>query len=178
MARVTKPCPACKSVEFPRHADGICSECERLIKFAKKKYAEDQADADMIDVETKEVFYALPGYYGLAHASIPSKYHDQLKKAIHGLIMATSHSGGYQGGLRVPEWPKGQEGHGVHDWRLDRRMKRTTAEAVNAVDKAIREVLKFVDADAYENGRNLLMQIASGSISMEELNDKHTEKKQ
>lgn len=174
MARVTKPCPSCKTTEYPRAADGICSECERKIRFAEKKYAEDQADADMIDVNTKEVYYALPGYYGLSHASLPSKLHDQLKRAMHAMIMATSRSGGNVKGMCVPEWPRTCEKS--YDWRTDRRMKRATAEAINELDKAFREVLKAVADDAYENGRNLLMQIASGSISMEELNTKHTEK--
>jgi hypothetical protein len=176
MARVTKPCPSCKGTTYPRDVDGVCSECERLIRYAKRKHAEEQADADMIDVETKEVHYAIP-YYGTAHASVPSNVRDPLTKAMHALIMTTSHSGGSQGGPLVPEYPKGKEHYGIHEWKTYRRMKRTTAEAVNALDKALRDVLEFVDADAYENGRNLLMQIASGSISMNELNEKHTEKK-
>lgn len=177
MARVTKPCPACKGTDYPRAADGICSECQRTIAWAKMRQADDaKKNGEEISVMTKEVHYALPRYF-TKHGSVSSHVTEKLSKALHALIMTMARKGGsHQAEMHVPEWPKDREHYGIHDWRMPVVMRKDQAEAVNALDKAFREFTEAVSEESYEEGRNLLLSIAGGKISMDELNKEHTKK--
>lgn len=177
MARVTKPCPACKGTDYPRAADGICSECQRIIAWAKMRQADDaKKNGEEISVMTKEVHYALPRYF-TKHGSVSSLVTEKLSKALHTLIMTMARKGGsYQATIQVPEWPKGSEGSSIYDWKMPVIMRKDQAEAVNDLDKAFREFVAAVSEAGYEEGRNLLMSIASGKISMAELNEQHIRK--
>ncbi len=44
------------------------------------------------------------------------------------------------------------------------------------LEEAMREYIAAVGAESYEAGRNLLLSIAGGKISMDELNNEHTKK--
>lgn len=177
MARVTKPCPACKTTEYPRAADGICSECERTIAWAKMRREDDaKKNGEEISVVTKEVHYALPRYF-VSHGRVQDNTDQLLSRALHALIMTMVRKGGrHDATMRVPEPPKDNMGNSIHDWKMYVVMRKDQAEAVNALDKAMREFTTELADDAYNEGRNLLLSIASGDMSINELNEKHTKK--
>jgi hypothetical protein len=54
--------------------------------------------------------------------------------------------------------------------------EQMTPEEAKWIDEAVRDALKVMADEAYENGRNLLLSIAGGHVSMNELNEKHTKK--
>ncbi len=175
MGRVTKPCPACKGTEYPRSADGICSECERIIRWAKMRQEDDaKKNGEEISVMTKEVHYALPRYFA-GHGRVPHAIEEKLSRALHVLIMTMARKGGsHNASLQVPEWPKGRDGS--WEWKVPMIMRKDQAEAINALDKAFREFIASLSDESYEEGRNLLLSIAAGKLSMDELNNEHTKK--
>lgn len=171
MPRVRKPCPGCQGTDSIRKsADTVCNDCARLLQLAKDRLAEDAArDTGEITVLTKERYYALPACYP-AEGSIEHDNHDRLKKALHSLIWSLSrpcreHSN--EEHLEVPTWTDSSR-----DWGIYRTMRRDQAEMIVALDAAIRAAVDDVSASAYEKGRNLLMSIAEGRVSMDEMNER------
>lgn len=176
MARVTKPCPACKSTEYPRDKDGICSECERIIAWAKMRQADDaKKNGEEISVMTKERHYALPRY-NYEHGHIKGDTEEKVSKALHTLLMTMMRRGGdHNIDLYVPAAIK--KSYSPYEWRIPMIIRKDQAEAVNALDDAFREFVAAVSQAGYEEGRNLLLSIAGGKISMDELNNEHIPKK-
>lgn len=175
MARVTKPCPACRGTTYPRAVDGICSECQRIIAWAKMRQADDEKkNGEEISVVTKEVHYALPRYH-YEHGHIEHDIDDCLSKAMHALIMTMARKGG---AYNATEWVPPEDAYGSrrHELRAYMVMRKDQAEAVNALDKAFRAFVAAVSEAGYEEGRNLLLSIAAGKISMDELNSEHVRK--
>ena len=176
MARVTKPCPACKSTDYPRPADGVCQECQRIIAWAKMRQADDaKKNSEEVSVMTKERHYALPRY-NYEHGRIDGDIEEKVSEALHALIMTMARKGGdHDSDFYVPAGIK--KSYSPYEWRIPMIMRKDQAAAVNALDDSFREFVAAVSQAGYEEGRNLLLSIAGGKISMDELNNEHIPKK-
>jgi len=175
MARVTKPCPACKSTKYPRDKDGICTECEHIIAWAKMRQADDtKKNGEEVSITTKEMPYAMPRY-NYKHGDVNGGIEEKVPKAMHTLIMTMARKGGdYNNNFYVPAWIKTT--YNPYEHKIPMIMRKDQAEAVNALDDAFREFVAAVSQAGYEEGRNLLLSIAGGKISMDEINNEHTKK--
>jgi hypothetical protein len=75
--------------------------------------------------------------------------------------------------IKVPTIPKGDRNH---DWVTYVYMRRDQALAMVELEEAMRAYIIAGAEASYEEGRNLLLSIAGGKISMDELNNEHTKK--
>ncbi len=175
MSRVKKPCPACKTTDHHRQdADSICCQCIKELQQAKDLYAASKKiDKSEVYVNTFERAYALPGFYHIIHGvNLTSESKEKLQKAIHDIIMSgiirrTDDAQMYdKTPMQVP--PVAQ--HGSYDWSIRVIMSKIHAKAVCDLDAAIRVALEEVATAAYEKGQNLLLGIAGGDVSMNDLN--------
>jgi hypothetical protein len=179
MAHITKPCPECGGTESVRDTStSICQQCKNLIAFAKQRQKDDaKKNGEEVLVRTKEKSYALPSYYVTVGESPHHSIRDRLQKALHAVIMAQARPAQYpyeaKDATDVPTIPKGDRSH---DWVTYVYMRRDQALAMIELEEAMREYITTGAAASYENGRNLLLSIAGGKISMNELNEKHTKK--
>jgi hypothetical protein len=184
MARVTKPCPECGGTESIRDTPtGICRRCKNLIAFALQRKEDDaKKDGKEVLVMTKERSYALPGWYVAVGENPEHTIRERLQKALHAVIMTQARPSNIdkypcpddvEDAIEVPKIPKG---HRDHDWVIYMYMRKDQAEAVIELEEAMREYIAAVGAESYEAGRNLLLSIAAGKISMNELNNEHTKK--
>jgi hypothetical protein len=184
MARVTKPCPECGSADSIRDTPtSICRRCKNLIAFAIQRQKDDaKKDTKEVLVRTRERAYALPGYYVTVGENPHHSFRERLEKALHAVIMAQARPSNIdkypcpddvEGAIDVPTIPKGNRDH---DWITYVYMRRDQALAVIELEEAMREYITAGAAASYEEGRNLLLSIAGGKISMDELNHEHTKK--
>lgn len=187
MAHVTKPCPACKTTEhFRDSATDICRHCKKELEFARKCRERDATiEAEKGDVEAVTVnsYYGIGGYYHHPQGSLPHVAQERLQKAIFRIMLILGcnriddhyHLGDLKKRLTVPKMNEKKE-RAWEYFRSTQTMQKTHAEAFNELEESIREAIKAMADEAYENGRNLLLSIAGGHVSMNELNEKHTKK--
>lgn len=176
MSRVKKPCPACKTTDYYREdADSICCKCLRILQHAKEQMERDaKIDKTEVFVSTCERSYALPNWYHLSEQSRPSTTtNDKMQKAFFKLISGQVIRD-IPGNVHVENEdllcvPPEQKGH-RREWQRRVVMSKATAESINELDTAIREALVEVAEGAYEKGQSLLLGIASGDVSMSDLN--------
>ncbi len=176
MSRVKKPCPACKTTDHHRQdADSICCKCQSIFKEAREMIERDaKVDKTEVAVSTCERAYALPNWYHLsAHAMPSTQTNDLLQKAFFGLITSVIRREvpgtiftENKDLLPVPPLEKGDR----REWQMRAVMTKANAKAINDLDAAIRSALKEVAEEAYEKGQNLLLGIAGGDVSMNDLN--------
>lgn len=177
MARVTKPCPACKTTDHRRDgADEVCSECKRLLAFAKAelKRREGLSKDNAEIVRAPERDYAIDGFYS---RGVHSDVSDGVKKAMHALIMSVTDPVSSAEGF--PDWEakiRVLPSSKTRDWLKCYRIKKSTATAIIELDTAIRKLQKAAETGAYEDGHNLLIGLASGEMSVKEFNEE-TEKR-
>lgn len=180
MPRTHKPCPACGGTDSIRDsAKGICRKCKGLIAFAIQRQKDDALlNGKEVLIKTKERDYAIPGYYPKVTVPLPSDVTSRLKRALYTSIMAQSRpaAGGYpnealQAAVEVPSL-RGYSGSSVYEWSCLRWMRKDQAEAMVELDAAMRAVLEAATAAGYEKGQNLLLSVAAGDVSVNELNKK------
>lgn len=181
MAHVTKPCPECGGTDSIRDTPiSICRRCKGLIAFALQRKKDDaKRDGEEVLVRTKERSYALPGYYVQVGANPDHPVRERLEKALHAVIMAQSRPsniGKYpcpkdvEDAVHVPTTRKSDRDH---DWITYVFMRKDQAMALVELEEAMREYIMAGAAASYEEGRNLLLSIAAGKLSMDDINKAH-----
>lgn len=185
MAHVTKPCPACKTTDHIRDsATDICRHCKKEFEFARvcrQRDAKIESEKGDVEVVTISTYYGISGYYHHPQGALNHVAQERLQKAIFQILLMLGHNrieNDYPGDLKkrftVPKL--GNRDRAWEYYRSVQTMQKTHADAFNELDEAIRDAIKVMADEAYENGRNLLLSIAGGHVSMNELNEKHTKK--
>jgi hypothetical protein len=63
MGRTTKPCPGCQKVVPSREADGVCHECERILKSHYERVNRINADPDLVTARVSTTSHWYPCFY-------------------------------------------------------------------------------------------------------------------
>jgi hypothetical protein len=172
MPRITKPCPECGGTEHLRASPtSICNGCKRDIAYGKRRREDDERMAGVeVTVETKEAWYALPRYNG-THGSPSRETHDAAQRTLLALIATVSRVGSIPGEIvHVPAKSEYTESSRLYEWRQSRVMRKDVAEAIVNLDRAIRAMVRSASDEAYEEGQDLLGNLATGRMSLEALN--------
>lgn len=169
-----EPCEGCGNPEH-RKKHTLCSACKRKME----KFEQLQNEALVRGAEgarpfnMKEQAYALPY---LPHL----KDCDALQQAFFDLSMLLSlptdmpppeevWRGDEEARQRHTLWPIG-DGRRAHDWTCTRLMDPPVAEKMRTIYALVQSGLKEAHASGAAEGKNLLMSLASGSITNDEFN--------
>jgi hypothetical protein len=189
-----KPCPGCGEPGFET-SKGICGGCITLLGEARRARA-----AALVNPE--EIVYATPsyiyGYYhrGSGHYETHSQhYKDLLRKLMEQLFKvlgkeAPANTKGYYNRNPATGEPfpmlfdnPYRDGARASKERAEDTTSRTrerlifrpeVADVIRELDQAIRRLVEASYEDGYIDGQSLLMQLAAGSISIEDFNKKST----
>jgi hypothetical protein len=168
-----KPCPGCKQEQGYRGTNDVCDDCQALLRVGRAVTQEQEAQAE------KGVLFRLteewPTFY------IPSGEPEtgaKLRRAFEklartGLRAARSKSDPYMKGVE-PLPPTSDLCHyfSTYDpraslWTGTRRL----AEAITELDLQVRKALSRAREIGEEDGKNFIMQIAQGKLSMNDLTE-------
>jgi|SRR5215217_355739 len=159
------PCHGCGST-FGRPKDGLCQDCQAALSEAQKMAKERKAAAERGTgvVRAREVAYALPY---LMHEP---REKDETK-TIRGALLVLSNAVstpvlGYPGSEVKDLWPGQRES----SWATYRHMDPLLAKKFADLFTAIAKGMDHAYSEGAENGRNLLMGLASGKITNDEFN--------
>jgi hypothetical protein len=164
-----KPCPACGRPMGHRPKDGVCRRCQNLLQRAILAILEDVTKTGEVALKVKSYGYR-EGDYSIGMRFDGPRYslEEWFQKLVllvsrpaedveeewltHGRILpsAAGHSSDYRG-----------------PWRL---FVPAVAEALEKLDQAIRAALIDASATGRERGANILASLASGEITVDELN--------
>jgi len=190
-SRVTKPCPGCHTTEHDRNkADEVCYQCQRDLAYAKAERARQEKaaqDSKKLTYEYHERAYATPRIWG-THGNVNSKVYERFRTAWFNVIMRMASPA--TGSSRIESKddvtgrvdPLGKlrylipmDGHtDRRDWVKSYDFSIIDAEAILEMHKATEEYIKATDQAAYEKGQNLLLNLASGGLSMKDFNEQAT----
>lgn len=177
-----EPCHCCGGTLHQRPKDSICSDCKKLV-------ADAQAMRDAVDAQAASgeamPFYTHERDYALPH--IPNVgSNDGLKQAFHKLSELVS--------TPTTERPPMVRDPGKfarptdkitedkwflwasnnlrsHDWTCQRTFNPAVADAIRTLFLATRDATDKAYKEGHRDGRDLLMQLAAGEITMDKLND-------
>ncbi len=174
MTRIKKPCPGCKLTMHHRPSvDDVCVQCQERLKTAVEieEFKAANKGAGNVVVQTVERHYALPNLHHYCQ-DLGSENSTKLTEAFHELItinieqkLADNYA--KKPDLFVPPYEKNER----LDWAITAVMPKRQAVAINALWKAICEVLGNVSEQAHDRGRNLLLGVATGDITVNALNE-------
>lgn len=167
----TKPCPTCEGgiIHRPFGARAwppICAACDRLIdKGRAAEAAEDRRkkleDYSIPDPQRGRWQIASPGNSPEGHRIL-----DELRRAIPAMLAAicepATEQGGYGGDIYhyLPAFETG--------FTYKVRLNKTQAETIRKFHKVLQKALAELHQDGLKDGRNMLKQLATGTISTEE----------
>jgi hypothetical protein len=174
------PCPACKVGDRLRPRDGICSDCRRVLDNAKLRAAE---AAEKPSEEQRRLYFLQERAYALPYLPHQgSSDRDALARAFWALGQLLSepseaYSPPENEERKLPPdaylWPFEKHGR-PYEWRICRSMLPPHRDALHELFSLVRGALERAYAEGFESGRNLLAQLASGSITMDQFNDVST----
>jgi len=185
--RTRKPCPACHEVHPGRAADEVCYECKKLLEDGRKAR---QASARNIQYEDR-VFVHVPRH----RHWFPSFYHgtadrdDTLRDLMADLIRLVTreevieHRPASAEYLTGPEFSIHQIDRSQHflpryaGWEDDssapaRTASREAVALIRGLYTAIGESRERAYKTGRAHGQNLLLQLASGDLTVKEFNER------
>jgi hypothetical protein len=175
---VKGPCHGCGQGEN-HEKDQVCHRCKRLLAIARESLeqaARAEAEGTLKPFTWVGVAWAMPGYYGMG---VDGR---QVQQAMFGIVAALSRlmpegtsQGEYPGGdssQPFDYWPAVIQGgrDDYRDWRRVVQMRPVDQAAVQALDTAMREAIGAAYDAGKKAGRNLLMGLASGEVSVGKFN--------
>lgn len=174
---VKGPCPGCKTGQ--RHPkDSVCSDCKQLMATgaaAVKKAAGDAAAGTVQPFIWASTYWCIPYYYG------PGVDCSRVQAVLFDLVAMVSDmqpEGTAKGEYKQPGdhrtfecWPAVIEGHKYHDWVRVVHMKPKDREVIQALDQVLRDTMAGAYAAGKRDGRNLLLGLASGEVSVGGFNE-------
>lgn len=192
-----KPCPGCHQpppwgTYWKRPADSVCAACQAYLEWAKQQRSKTvQPNLVEVAVPPLESVHCWPRFYcGLAGSH--TEVRERLEQLLATLFCQLSEEVGvldFVSGMTVDGVPEYLLNKGVRDggleWRMflkrfgDRPIQNASvirlirpdvAQTFRDLYDAIADALIETHADSTTEGRNLLLQLASGGITMEDFN--------
>jgi len=177
-----KPCPGCGQVDRSRKADEVCSACSAAIQ-GWDKHVESlrvQATAGECEfVRLSEMPYAWPSFYfgGGPRCHLPGfdDMREKLTDVLHNLshrmcepIPGNTYLGQTSQLIEKPEYDFPMS-DGMHGWfSIVARVSKTDLKLLRDLWFTTAEFAHLCFLAGREDGRNLLLEIASGEISPQE----------
>ena len=162
---VKKPCAGCgETPRYGREIDKVCADCERLIREATE--AREKA------AKKGGSLVRLPRYfpsYSVSHER--ARYwsgHDGIAGPFKAVVEALAKASSSPHAKDPVILLQGEECNYSGDLF---EMSKEAVEAIRLLDKRIKEAISEALAAGYEAGQNLLASLASGELSIKELND-------
>jgi hypothetical protein len=177
MGRITKPCPACKTTTYRREADGICTECERLIWEAKQNreaLAKAQAESGMEKLYQEPWFW--PHFHRPGRTCMVDPDFDRLNQIFTEMMQAAGRievTGERNWDAQRTTWHhaktfeqaaalvKGRDGIRHAIW-----LKPEFAKLLAELDHLIRRLVKSCYQVGLKEGQSLLVGLAAGTMSL------------
>ncbi len=175
MTRIKKPCPGCKLTMYHRPSvDDVCVQCAKRLKTAVEieEFKAANKGSGNVVVQTVERDYALPNLHHYCQ-DLRSESAAEIKHAFHELIMINVEQHLTDNYAKKPDMfvPPPIEQNARLDWAITAVMPKRQAVAINALWKAVCQVLGNVSEQAHDRGRNLLLGVATGDITVNALNE-------
>lgn len=163
-----KPCPGCGEVRSNRRASEVCRHCEKDLAYARRVRQELAAAGEAIIVSFGDRDYANEYIYTRDRESGP-----RLRELMFRLAKSTSvpvnvYHADVENLLGKDDGPS---------MRVYASMKTETARVIPMLYKAIQEALRAEYEAGKADGHSLLMQLASGDLSISDFDDKVLRKK-
>jgi hypothetical protein len=189
MAYTKKPCPGCGQVDRDRKADEVCRQCRQTLDHVAEIEAEGErlratvADALLV-ATTPRTLYFPDSFYGIGEnrdAISKSPEYQSFALATAAMIKALtapSDRGRKPERYRADAVPApcsyslregGREHHGVIE------ASDTASQAMRQWWKDLQTFARTCFAAGVNDGRDLLGQLASGTITLDQLNDRAME---
>lgn len=164
-----KPCSGCGEVDDRRKADAVCSECARLIAFAKEKIGESKKSPFPVVYVGERYHWFMNwclGYMG--------KY-EKAQEAFHDLALAVGRKVHYgEIGKREPEQlsiTKDSSFYMHSGNSINLEMPEDTVKAFRKLEQEIFSWIRSAYLDGIEKGQGMLRQLVRGEISVDALNE-------
>ena len=182
MSVTRKPCPGCVAVKRARKADEVCAACAATLKGWKahvESLQEQSTKGECVFVLLPERDYAWPGFYfGGPRAHIPG--FDELRDTLLGLMHRLSHrmcevlpEGTHpvhkaEKLFQPPDrdFPMSEGQHGW--WTVLARIYPADLELLRGLWSTVAQFVHVSYMGGREDGRNLLLEMASGEISSQD----------
>lgn len=170
-----KPCPGCgrPSVWPYRNVEYVCISCRRLLMQAiEAQLHHPDADEELVvvserDWETRYMEGEYESYWEGTKAATPRH---RLEVAMHNLVLEISQkAAGENPGSHCYLFEQGRIGS--MSWRVVRRIRKVVAGLLVDLDSAIRDSIEECARLAERKGQDVLRQLASGSMSIDDLNN-------
>lgn len=190
--RQSKPCPGCGATGEYRLVDQVCDDCKRVLKAARthEQYAADllKAGKELIALPASDSKHWWPSFYQ-GKASASNENHAARKSLAYALAELSTLSGEFTHACKSEEKNAGKLTHeeysiygagcstrecwqGRNTWSGGRLylFNPRVAELFRIIYDAIGLSLELTDADGRRAGNNLLMELATGQLSIDEFN--------
>lgn len=189
----SKPCPGCGATGQYRLVNSVCDKCKVVLEHARKheEYAADllKDGKELIALPCSESVHWWPSFYqGSSHFS--NENHAARKSLAYALAELSTLAGELiyapeldengAGKLTHEEYSIYGTGHstrecwqGLHTWSGGRLylFNPRVAELFRIIYDSIGLSLSLTDADGRRAGNNLLMELATGELSIDEFNE-------
>lgn len=176
--RTKKPCHGCGEVPKSYEGgpiEGVCFDCAKLLKFAKKTQAANQAAKDLKTYRAPWAAHALP-YLSHVRTSFgrtegrPADIFVNSYFALIGLLSRPSDTWSQQDVPVIDGSDRSNQGGTVV-------MQPEVRDSLSAIHAAVRDMLEEAYEQGKLTGRNLLTGLASGEITVDTFNDVSTKLK-
>lgn len=159
-----------------RRKTEVCNECRATLDIGRQ-LKEERRQSTHAAMIMREVPHALP-YLRKAPSSncgkvqaafwrlsmLLSRPTDETADMNHGPSERLGSSPGY-----LYLW---RDRHDGHSWAVTRVIDRATADALGDAYEAVKRMAEAAYADGHADGRNLLMQLASGDLTPDQFNER------
>lgn len=158
--RTRKPCPGCGLPDPQREAEKVCSDCRRAIEAGKAARAKEEKGA-RFSIPRADWWPSFH-YRGKTAEGLS----DLFGEMIHALVAKPKFV--RYAGERIPR--SGQDGG--HSWWEPIMVTKVAGDLVDRVDQAVRKALDEAFVQGFEEGNNLLAQLAAGAVTNDAFNDR------
>ncbi len=163
MARTRKPCPACKQVSPVRPAADVCSKCKKLITEALARREELKQDKELVPTRLGQAAHWNDTYYYRGRRDDI----DKTARAIYLLAKElTVKDPEFRADYGEPGILGKVEGYGESCVLVDKKIGKLLKE----LNESIHALVRGAYAEGKDDGRNLLMGLQSGELSMKDFN--------
>lgn len=165
-----KPCPGCGAATHPRPAESVCDQCQSDLALAAKVHKQaEKASVETISIP--EQSHWLPHIY---HAPHTFGEPDAIQRQILNLltIIGKASTPSRHTKAVVHEWRRRQSSHG--EWRTFNspcfEVPTGTQACMQSLYEAIATATEHAYAEGHRKGRQLLIGLATGELTVDELN--------
>lgn len=173
MRQAKKPCPNCGNYDPWRKSTEICRECKSLIRDGNCFRQELKKRINLVPSFLYEAYYLNDTYYHCGG----SKEINEARKAIYDLALSISmddpnNKGDYRKDPFMLGGNSSHTGSPANSVLVD----KTALDAIIRLNNAIKKLTKSAYSKGHREGRDLLKQLASGDITINDMNEIATRK--